>query len=173
MTDQTSETTPDGLDVAAVRERHRMLPARGGSADIEVLLAALDEAQRELTDARERAGRFAHDANLADDRCDRLEALANKHYARAEKAEAEQAYTYRLARKAHERAEAAEGVVREVRALAEKWEGYAEACRLGMNNSAGETSEPKMLWSVAADRLFDALGDHAAPATTDATEGEA
>lgn len=57
MTDQTSETTPDGLDVAGVRERYR----RAGEAqvdltpdsillayslrDIPLLLAALDEAR--------------------------------------------------------------------------------------------------------------------------------
>jgi hypothetical protein len=62
----------------------------GAASTIERILADhLAPLMAELRDARERASRYAREANLADDRCDRLSVLADKHYARAERAEAE------------------------------------------------------------------------------------
>lgn len=47
----TPRLAPDAI--AAIRERHGALPARGGSADIGLLLAALDEARAEVERLRE------------------------------------------------------------------------------------------------------------------------
>lgn len=225
MTDQTSETTPDGLDVAAIRERveaategpweaslvgidpvedeyvvqteavadvvcrldragefieRPMAPARADAefiaharTDVELLLAALDEARAEADTHREVAESMTGLWEQEKDRADRLEGMADRladrranhepwHCCCAEGSHAGQAAALNRMKAALLAAEsardAAEGVVREVRALAEE---------AGRSNRHAN--------GYAYVRVVDLLPilDRLAPVTTDATEGEA
>lgn len=192
MTDQTSETTPDGLDVAAVEATwlQQCGPCDGGlpmacvcsDADprpvIASLLAALDEARAEVERLREQVSTARQSARHWHAGFEEWHAEASRldaalltavtdcdGYARL----VEQQGWMERAVAAESARDAAEGVVREVRALARF---RVSATTVGVLNSLPAHLPAPTCEVVRWDQVRAVL-DRLAPVTTDATEGEA